>query len=63
MAIAERTAGTVSIPVVNVRPGWAGWLSTTDHKRIGIMYLVSAFVFFLIGGIGTAHAHPTRRAG
>ncbi|MDW8214718.1 MAG: cbb3-type cytochrome c oxidase subunit I, partial [Roseiflexaceae bacterium] len=51
MAIAERTAGTVSPPSVSVRPGWAGWLSTTDHKRIGIMYLVSAFVFFLIGGI------------
>jgi cytochrome c oxidase subunit 1 len=51
MAIAERTAGTVSIPDLKVRPGWAGWLSTTDHKRIGIMYLVSAFVFFLIGGI------------
>lgn len=51
MAIAEHPAGTVSIPAVHVRPGWAGWLSTTDHKRIGIMYLVSAFVFFLIGGI------------
>src|SRR5215813_2655051 len=27
------------------------WLSTTDHKRIGILYGVSAFVFFLIGGV------------
>src|SRR5207245_10651532 len=26
------------------------WLTTTDHKRIGILYGVSAFVFFLIGG-------------
>jgi hypothetical protein len=24
MAIAERTAGTVSIPDLKVRPGWAG---------------------------------------
>lgn len=27
------------------------WLSTVDHKRIGILYLVSITVFFLIGGI------------
>ena len=26
------------------------WLTTTDHKKIGIMYLVNSFVFFLIGG-------------
>ena len=27
------------------------WLTTVDHKRIGILYGVSAVVFFLIGGI------------
>jgi cytochrome c oxidase subunit I len=27
------------------------WLTTVDHKRIGIMYLVLTFLFFLIGGI------------
>jgi cytochrome c oxidase subunit I len=27
------------------------WLTTVDHKRIGILYGVSAFVFFLIGGV------------
>ncbi len=27
------------------------WVLTTDHKRIGILYLTSAFVFFLVGGI------------
>jgi cytochrome c oxidase subunit 1 len=26
------------------------WLTTTDHKRIGIAYCVTAFIFFLIGG-------------
>ena len=29
----------------------ASWLTTVDHKRIGILYGVSAFVFFLIGGL------------
>ena len=27
------------------------WLTTVDHKRIGILYGVSAVVFFLVGGI------------
>jgi cytochrome c oxidase subunit I len=27
------------------------WLTTVDHKRIGILYGVTAFVFFLLGGI------------
>ena len=30
--------------------GLLRWLTTTDHKRIGIAYMVTAFVFFLIGG-------------
>jgi cytochrome c oxidase subunit 1 len=31
--------------------GLLSWLTTVDHKRIGILYGVSAFAFFLIGGI------------
>jgi cytochrome c oxidase subunit I len=27
------------------------WLSTVDHKRIGILYMVTALTFFIIGGI------------
>lgn len=30
--------------------GVLSWIMTTDHKRLGIMYMVTAFVFFLIGG-------------
>ena len=29
----------------------AGWLSSTDHKVIGHMYLITSFVFFLFAGI------------
>jgi cytochrome c oxidase subunit I len=32
------------------RTGWTSWITTTDHKRIGIMYLVLTFVFFILGG-------------
>ncbi|HSE95193.1 MAG TPA: cytochrome c oxidase subunit I [Methylomirabilota bacterium] len=31
--------------------GLAGWLTTVDHKRIGILYGGSALAFFLIGGL------------
>jgi cytochrome c oxidase subunit 1 len=31
--------------------GLASWLTTVDHKRIGILYGATAFVFFLLGGI------------
>ena len=31
--------------------GIKSWLTTIDHKRIGIMYLVSVLTFFLAGGL------------
>jgi cytochrome c oxidase subunit 1/cytochrome c oxidase subunit I+III len=29
--------------------GMLSWVTSVDHKQIGIMYIVSAFVFFLVG--------------
>src|SRR5215204_5566667 len=31
--------------------GWASWFTTTDHKKIGIMYLYTVLVFFVLGGV------------
>ena len=31
------------------RKAWIDWVATVDHKKIGIMYMVTAFVFFLRG--------------
>jgi cytochrome c oxidase subunit I len=31
--------------------GLWSWITTVDHKRIGILYGVTAFIFFLVGGI------------
>ncbi len=31
--------------------GWRDWVFTVDHKKIGIMYGVVAFFFFLVGGV------------
>ncbi len=31
--------------------GWRAWVLTTDHKKIGLMYIVTALVFFVLGGV------------
>ena len=45
--IPQIVTGAVERPVA----GWTSWLTTTDHKRIGIMYLVLSFGFFILGGV------------
>ncbi|MET9294607.1 cytochrome c oxidase subunit I [Streptomyces sp. NPDC003077] len=47
------TATTSSRRVVAHRPGAVvvSWLTTTDHKKIGHLYLITSFGFFLIGGV------------
>ena len=27
------------------------WVTTTDHKKIGYLYLITSFIYFLIGGV------------
>jgi cytochrome c oxidase subunit 1 len=27
------------------------WITTTDHKKIGVLYITTAFFFFIVGGI------------
>lgn len=56
----ERTPDTAT-PTPSIRqrlekiwetePGFIGWLSSVDHKEIGLRYIVTAFVFLLLGGI------------
>ncbi|HET9920170.1 MAG TPA: cytochrome ubiquinol oxidase subunit I, partial [Ktedonobacteraceae bacterium] len=53
--MATRTIGE-SIGVVQQRKTFGEtyvgqWLTTVDHKKIGIMYIVTAFFFFLVGGL------------
>src|SRR6267154_5199137 len=33
------------------RRGVGAWLTTPDHKKIGILYMVSTFIFFVLGGL------------
>src|SRR2546429_737276 len=39
---------------LNVETGVKAWLLTTDHKRIGILYLWTVLVFFLIASVAAA---------
>ncbi len=41
---------------LNVSRGILSWLLTKDHKRIGIMYLVSVTIMFFIGGFAISVA-------
>ena len=43
------TALRPAVPAV--RSGLYDWVTTTDHKKIGIMYVVNSFIFFFLGGI------------
>ena len=36
---------------LNEKKGLLSWLLTLDHKRIGVLYLVSVLTFFFIGGV------------
>ena len=36
---------------INHEKGLWSWLTTIDHKRIGVMYFITVMIFFLMGGI------------
>ena len=39
------------VPRPNTEYGLMGWLSTVDHKKIGVLYGATSFIFFLLGGL------------
>src|SRR5919109_3223989 len=52
----RRDKVAVRVEPVPVRVPWtqgrvASWVTTTDHKRIGILYIATSLVFFVAGGI------------
>ncbi len=40
------TPGSTAIP-----QGLVAWVTTTDHKKIGVLYMVTAFIFLLVAGL------------
>jgi cytochrome c oxidase subunit 1 len=58
MATTEYAATTLTEPpeilvpgVRERRPGWIDWVTTTDHKKIGLLYLFTTGFFLLVGGV------------
>jgi cytochrome c oxidase subunit I len=50
--LARQARPEVVVHGVKERPGgWTNWLTTTDHKKIGILYLFTTFAFFVLGGV------------
>jgi cytochrome c oxidase subunit 1 len=45
----EHPLGVLRRPTT--KTGWRSWVSTVDHKKIGIMYGAAALLFFVVGGI------------
>jgi len=44
--------GRAGLLTAEQREYWKmAWLSTVDHKRVGILYMVTTLFFFVIGGI------------
>ncbi|MEO6787043.1 MAG: cytochrome c oxidase subunit I, partial [Chthoniobacteraceae bacterium] len=49
---ATTASASASIPAAGPRDSWMmKWLSTVDHKRIGILYMLTALFFFVVGGV------------
>jgi cytochrome c oxidase subunit I len=50
--IADRGADNPTVVPAVVPPSTLyAWLTTVDHKKIGILYLVTSAVFFVVGGL------------
>jgi len=52
-AVAPQSVVPRSFPAVKRSRGsrFLGYLSTTDPKVLGVMYIVTSFVFFMVGGV------------
>ena len=42
----DERPGSASSPGPTASTGWRSWVTTVDHKKIGIMYGATALVFF-----------------
>ena len=56
MTAYQQPTGTTATEIPTVVPRRKGnmvvrWITTTDHKTIGYLYLITSFVFFCLGGV------------
>ncbi|MCY0942024.1 aa3-type cytochrome oxidase subunit I [Streptomyces antarcticus] len=51
MATSTETVTPIPVPGRSFGSVLVSWLTTTDHKKIGHLYLIASFGFFIIGGV------------
>ena len=52
MSLPSATIANPGILTTEQKGHWhAAWISTVDHKRLGILYMLTGLVFFVIGGV------------
>ena len=46
------TSRTIGTPRIQTKGNvLVSWLTTTDHKKIGYLYLITSFIYFCLGGV------------
>jgi cytochrome c oxidase subunit 1 len=50
-SLTETPPGFSNVGVVKKGNVFVDWLTTTDHKKVGYLYLITSFMYFLIGGV------------
>ena len=50
-SVTEASPGLSNPGVARKGNVFVDWLTTTDHKKIGYLYLITSFAYFLIGGV------------
>ncbi|MBX9427427.1 MULTISPECIES: cytochrome c oxidase subunit I [Streptomyces] len=51
MATSTEPVTPIPVPGRSFGSVVVAWVTTTDHKKIGHLYLITSFVFFLLGGL------------
>ena len=59
MSITEAPAQLTTLPRPHILArrveredrGWTPWITTVDHKKLGILYIATCLVFFVLGGV------------
>ena len=50
-SVTEIPKGVSNARVVRKGNVFVDWVTTTDHKKIGYLYLITSFLYFLLGGV------------
>ena len=50
-SVTETPQGLSNVRVARKGNLFVDWITTTDHKKVGYLYLITSFIYFLLGGV------------